>query len=145
METNILPRYDTSENPTNCCPRFKPEGWDEQDLHFEDKLFVKATTRSLFHIPLNMGTVYPQTSDAIEAADAMVKAANVVLLNKRDKETNRIRSTVKVRIDFVLRANQVTPAGEKQIARRVDSAANREMDRPMSGRGKRYTTVTVLP
>jgi hypothetical protein len=70
MEINALPRYDSSENPTNCCPKFKPEGWDEQDLHFVDKLFVKARTRSFFHIPLNMGTIYPQTFDAIEAVDA---------------------------------------------------------------------------
>jgi len=79
METNVLPRYDASENPTNCCPRFKPEGWDEQGLHFEDKLFVKATTRSLFHIPLNIGTVYPQTADAIKAEDAFDMDQIIVL------------------------------------------------------------------
>ena len=79
METNALPRYDASENPNDCCPRFKPEGWDEQDLHFEDKLFVKATTRSLFHIPLNMGTVYPQITDAIEAVDAFDMEQVIVL------------------------------------------------------------------
>ena len=44
---------------------------------------------------------------------------NLVLLNKRDKETQRIRTTVKVRVDFVLRANQVTPAGEKHITLRI--------------------------
>jgi hypothetical protein len=44
---------------------------------------------------------------------------NLVLLNKRDKETNRIRSTVKVRVDFLLRTNKVTPAGEKAIFLRI--------------------------
>ena len=58
MKTNTLPKYDSSDNPTNCCPRFKPDGWDEQELHFEDKLFVKAETRSLAHIPLNMVPYY---------------------------------------------------------------------------------------
>lgn len=71
METNALPKYDMSDNPTNCCPRFNPQGWDEQELHFKDKLFVKAKTRSVFHIPLNMQTVYPQTMSAIEKAGAM--------------------------------------------------------------------------
>ncbi|MGD8912625.1 MAG: hypothetical protein PVI97_17100 [Candidatus Thiodiazotropha sp.] len=79
MEANALPRYDASENPTNCCPRFRPEGWDGQDLHFVDKLFVKAKTRSFFHIPLNMGTVYPKTSDAIEAAGAFDMEQLIVL------------------------------------------------------------------
>lgn len=71
METNVLPKYDISDNPTNCCPRFNTEGWDEQDLHFKDKLFVKAKTRSIFHIPLNMGSVYPKTFSEIEKADAI--------------------------------------------------------------------------
>lgn len=70
MEINALPKYDMSDNPTNCCPRFNPEGWDEQELHFKDKLFVKAKTRSIFHIPINMGAVYPKTFQAIENANA---------------------------------------------------------------------------
>jgi len=44
---------------------------------------------------------------------------NLVLLNKRDKESSRIRTAVKVRIDFVLRANKVTAAGEKSISLRI--------------------------
>lgn len=44
---------------------------------------------------------------------------NLVMLNKRDKETSRIRTVVKVRIDFILRANKVTPAGEKNIYLRI--------------------------
>ena len=59
-----------SDNPTNCCPRFKQDGWDEQELHFKDKLFVKAKTKSIFHIPLNMGSVFPKTFSAIEKANA---------------------------------------------------------------------------
>jgi len=70
METNVLPKYDMSDNPTGCCPRFKPAVWDEQELHFKEKLFVKATTLSVFHIPLNMGSVFPKTFDAIKNADA---------------------------------------------------------------------------
>jgi len=44
---------------------------------------------------------------------------NLVLLNKRDKESSRIRTAVKVRIDFVLRANKVSPAGEKPLFLRI--------------------------
>jgi len=53
------------------------------------------------------------------ASTLQASQIDLVLLNKRDKETKRIRSTVKVRVDFVLRANQVTPAGEKQISLRI--------------------------
>jgi len=44
---------------------------------------------------------------------------NLVLLNKRDKNTARIRTATKVRVDFVLRANKVSPAGEKSIYLRI--------------------------
>ena len=70
MEINALPKYDMSDNTTNCCPRFKPEGWDGQELHFENKLFLKAKTRSLFHMPVNMGSVFPKTFADIQKADA---------------------------------------------------------------------------
>lgn len=70
METNALPEYDMSDNPTNCCPRFNSDGWDEQELHFKDKLFVKVKTRSIFHIPINMGSVFPKTQAKIEKAEA---------------------------------------------------------------------------
>lgn len=70
MDINKTPTYDDSENLTGCCPRFKPEGWDNQELHFKDKLFVKATTRSLLHVPVNMGRVFAKTNKAIEQTDA---------------------------------------------------------------------------
>lgn len=79
MDTNALPFYDISERPTQCCPRFHPEGWDKQDLHFRDKLFVKAGTVSLFHFPLNMDSVFRKTNKAIEQAGAAPADTTVVL------------------------------------------------------------------
>ena len=79
MEINALPKYDMSDNPTNCCPRFNQEGWDNQDLHFKDKLFVKVKTRSIFHIPINMGSVFPKTLAAIEKENAQSEDNFIVL------------------------------------------------------------------
>jgi len=70
MEVNALPSYDMADNPMDCCPRFDPKPWDGKDLHFNAKPFVKAKTRSFLHIPLNMGSVFKRTFDAIEQADA---------------------------------------------------------------------------
>ncbi|MFN7982546.1 MAG: hydrolase [Vicinamibacterales bacterium] len=70
MRINELPPYDPTDNETGCCPRFYPEPWDNQDLHFENKPFVRASTVSLFHVPLNMGSVYGRTQKAIEQAHA---------------------------------------------------------------------------
>jgi hypothetical protein len=77
--TNAFPYYDASDNPTNCCPRFKPEGWDSQDLHFEDKLFVVTETKSVMHVPLNMGKVFSKTFEAITNADALDMDQCIVL------------------------------------------------------------------
>ncbi len=79
MDTNALPRYDMSDNPTGCCPKFNPKNWDSQDLHFEEKLFVRAKTKSLAHIPLNMGSVFRKTFQAIEESKAMSEANFIVL------------------------------------------------------------------
>lgn len=79
MDTNKLPVYDMTDNPTGCCPRFKPEGWDGQELHFEDKPFWRARTRSVFHIPLNMGPVFKKTFAAIEDAGAATEQDFIVM------------------------------------------------------------------
>lgn len=70
MNVNQTPTYDKTDNPTGCCPRFKPQGWDEQELHFENKPFVLASTLSLLHLPLNMSHVFAKTQSAIEKAHA---------------------------------------------------------------------------
>lgn len=81
MKTNELPKYDQTDNPTGCCPRFKPEGWDRQDLHFEDKLFAKAMTRNLIYVPINMNKVFQQTFEVLQKADACDPEQFVVLTN----------------------------------------------------------------
>jgi hypothetical protein len=70
MQVNEIPKYDTSDNPTGCCPRFQPAAWDGQELRFEGKLFVRASTISALHVPLNMGSVFARTQRAIEQAHA---------------------------------------------------------------------------
>ena len=53
------------------------------------------------------------------ATTLQVSQIGLVMLNKRDKETERIRSAIKVRVDFLLRANNVATAGEKKIYLRL--------------------------
>jgi hypothetical protein len=59
---------DLSDNPTGCCPRFHSEPWNDRDFSLEGLKFIRATTVSLFHIPLNMGQVMTRTQAAIDAA-----------------------------------------------------------------------------
>ena len=62
--------YEQSE--TGCCPRFNPEPWDEKEITFQDKLFVKDHVWSFFHIPLNFGKVMVKNLERIKEAGALV-------------------------------------------------------------------------
>lgn len=79
MQVNTLPTYDASDNPTGCCPRFNPKGWDNQQLNFKDKLFVRAVTKSERHVPIDMGPVFEETFAAIECAGAYDENNFIVL------------------------------------------------------------------
>ena len=59
------------DSETGCCPRFDPGPWDEKEVTFENKLFVKDRVRSFFHIPLNFGKVMVRNMEKISAADAL--------------------------------------------------------------------------
>ena len=61
--------YENSE--TGCCPGFNPEPWDEKEVTWQDKLFLKDRVRSFFHIPLNFGKVMVRDMEAIVKADAL--------------------------------------------------------------------------
>ena len=79
MTPNATPFYDTSDNVTGCCPRFNPAGWDGVELAFKDKHFLRATTVSLAHVPLNMGRVFARVQAAIDASKAARPDQTLVL------------------------------------------------------------------
>ncbi len=81
MDTNAVPHYDDSINTTGCCPQFNPEGWDGQELHFRDKKFLHATTRSAMHIPLNMGKVFDRVGNHMLDAEAW-DTDNMIILSR---------------------------------------------------------------
>lgn len=71
MTINELPKINMDKTETGCCPKFDPQGWDEQTFVFENKLFVKAKTISFLHMPLNIGSVYPKIFKKIETEQAI--------------------------------------------------------------------------
>ncbi len=56
---------------TGCCPRFNPEPWQEKEVTFKDKLFLKDSVRSILHIPINFGSVMVKNTEKITRADAL--------------------------------------------------------------------------
>ncbi len=56
--------------PTGCCEPFNPEPWQEKEIKWENKLFVKDHVASFLHIPLNMGKKIIKNMALIEKAGA---------------------------------------------------------------------------
>ena len=56
--------------PTGCCEPFNPEPWQDKEITWQDKLFVKDHVTSFFHIPLNMGKKVVKNMGLIEKAGA---------------------------------------------------------------------------
>ena len=65
-----LPMFDMDTSETGCCPRFDTTGWDEAEIEFQDRLFVRGKTVSFLHVPLNMGSMINKTYKKITDADA---------------------------------------------------------------------------
>lgn len=79
MDADTLPEMNMSDNATGCCPKFYPQGWDGLRISFRDKRFVRAETRSLLHVPINMGSVFTRVQTHIEDADALPSEGYLVL------------------------------------------------------------------
>ena len=79
MRVNELPKQDMDKSETGCCPKFNPKPWEEENVTFDKKLFVKAKTMNFLHIPLNMGSVIGKTWEKIQKAGADSKNEFVIL------------------------------------------------------------------
>jgi hypothetical protein len=61
--------YENAE--TGCCPRFDPKPWEDKEMKWEGKLFVKDRVISIFSIPLNFGQVIVKNMERIKSAGAL--------------------------------------------------------------------------
>jgi len=68
----------TSSELAECCPRFEPGPWEEQELIWKNRQFVKDRVRSFLHIPLNFSFVMVRNMQKIEAARAKADEAIVL-------------------------------------------------------------------
>jgi len=55
---------------TGCCEPFNPEPWQDKEIIWDKKLFVKDRVASFLHIPLNMGGKIVKNMVLIEKAGA---------------------------------------------------------------------------
>lgn len=60
----------STDRKDECCPEFDPAPWNEVELTWDNKRFVKDRVTSFLHIPLNFGSVMKRNMAVIEAAGA---------------------------------------------------------------------------
>jgi hypothetical protein len=64
---------------TGCCPRFIPEPWQERELRWDSKLFLKDRVPCFCYMPLNFGKVMARTMTQIADAGAFTPEPPLVL------------------------------------------------------------------
>jgi hypothetical protein len=55
---------------TGCCEPFNPAPWQDQEITWQDKMFVTDHVTSLLYIPLNFGAKMTKNANLIDKAGA---------------------------------------------------------------------------
>jgi hypothetical protein len=64
------PAPQAAVEPTGCCLPFDPAPWQDREIVWAGKPFVKDHVRCMFHVPLNMGQTVMKDMALIERAHA---------------------------------------------------------------------------
>jgi hypothetical protein len=69
---------------TTCCPEFNPAPWNEKDITWQNKLFIKDRVWCLFHIPMNFGARMHKNMTLLQAAGAVPADSDFLVLSHSD-------------------------------------------------------------
>jgi len=61
-----------SQEEQICCPVFDPSKWDDKEMEWNNKLFVKDTVSTFFFMPLNFGSVMKRLDKKVRLSDAQI-------------------------------------------------------------------------
>jgi hypothetical protein len=72
-----------SNQEEQCCPEFDPSPWQDQQVTWQDKLFIKETVPQFLHIPLpgTFGKAVARMWTKIEAAGAKPDTKDFIMLS----------------------------------------------------------------
>ncbi|HMS92051.1 MAG TPA: hypothetical protein PJ993_01050 [Candidatus Saccharibacteria bacterium] len=112
-----LPKTYTKRNDTGCCAVPNISEWDEKEITFKDKKFIRMYTRSIFYMPLNMSKVMTDIQKQAEDAKAMMPAQEVMILSRdispwKAEQLYAVSKTVKGADNVVLNGTFLTKVFE---------------------------------
>ena len=61
-------QYDNAA--TGCCAQLNDAIWDEREVTWHNKMFLKDRIRTVLHVPINYGKVMTRANVSIETAEA---------------------------------------------------------------------------
>ncbi len=77
-----LPKTYTNVNETGCCAVPNINDWDEKEVIFKNKLFIKMHTRSILYVPINMSKVMARIQQLATNADAQMPPQDAMILSR---------------------------------------------------------------
>ncbi|QQS19590.1 hypothetical protein IPL85_04950 [Candidatus Saccharibacteria bacterium] len=77
-----LPKTYTDKNDTGCCAVPNVDEWDNKEVVFEDKRFIRMHTRSFLYMPLNMSKVMTEIQRTAEDAGAAMVPNEAMTLSR---------------------------------------------------------------
>ncbi len=76
------PNTYTDTNETGCCAVPDVSEWDEKEITFEDKKFIRMQTKSFLFMPLNMSKVMAAIQKMADEAGASMPPKEVMILSR---------------------------------------------------------------
>lgn len=77
-----LPKTYTDKNETGCCAVPNVEEWDNQEVTFENKQFIRMHTRSFLYVPLNMSSVMTEIQRMADEAGVAMPPNEAMTLSR---------------------------------------------------------------
>jgi len=77
-----LPKTYTDRNETGCCAFPNINDWDEKEVNFDNRRFIRMYTRSFLFVPLNMSRIMKNIQRTAVDAKAEVPADEVMILTR---------------------------------------------------------------
>jgi hypothetical protein len=72
-----------ADEDSHCCPNFDPEPFQEKEITWKEKHFVKDETFCFFYIPFNFGGMMKRVDAKLNAANAMPKDNEAMIIMQR--------------------------------------------------------------
>ena len=77
-----LPNTYTNKNETGCCAVPNIQDWDNKEVSFKNKKFIRMHTRSFLFVPLNMSKVMAAIQQTAAQAEAEMPPREVMILSR---------------------------------------------------------------